>query len=505
MPLTLAALTKYDDIVIQCHDNPDADALASGMALHYYLTRQGKHPRFIYGGRNKVSKSNLLLMIEHLSIPVSHVAAPEPGFEPELLITVDCQYGESNVTAFPARNIAVIDHHQVSGELPKMSEVRSNYGACATVMYELLAKEQIDINEDEDLATALYYGLMTDTSGFAEISHPADKDLRDFAKFKLSDIILFKNSNISREELKIAGDALKHAHFHEDGSYAIVEAKPCDPNILGLISDMLLEVDSVDTCLVYSMLSFGVKISVRSCVKETKASELASYLTTGLGGGGGHLVKAGGILKKDLLVQSGVEYTGAAIAGLMEERMKRYYEESEIIYAGQHHEDIETLNHYRKKDLNIGYVEASDLASDGTVITIRTLEGDVDMAIRPDLMIMLGIDGEIYPTNREKFMAGNVPLDADYVFPGEYEPVVVDISTGERIGLLPHAHACRALGGAGIYARQLDHRVKVFTSWDTEKYYLGTPGDFLVVRADDTSDVYIVEKSVFERSYELTV
>lgn len=502
MPLTLSQLTSFDDILIQCHDNPDADALASGMALYWYLTSKGKHPRFIYGGRNEISKSNLELMIEHLNIPVTHVSRLAPGYKPELLITVDCQYGESNVTHFSAHNVAVIDHHQVSGELPEMSEVRSNYGSCATVIYEMLCKEKIDINEDEDLATALYYGLMTDTGNFAEISHPADKDLRDFAKFRLSDIILFRNSNISKEELKIAGDALKHAHFYEDYLYAIVEAKPCDPNILGIISDMLLEVVSVNTCLVYSMLNFGVKISVRSCIKETKASELAGYLTAGLGGGGGHLVKAGGLLKKDLIVQSGTAYTRAEVEALLDARMKAYYRESEIIYAGKHQEDISRLKHYVKKELDIGYVEASDLAPDGTVITIRTLEGDVDMSIRPDLMIMLGIDGEIYPTNRAKFEAGNVVTDGEYVFPGEYPPVVVNLATGDRIELLPHARSCRALGGAGIYARELDHRVKVFTSWDPEKYYLGTPGDFLVVRADDPSDVYIVERTVFERSYE---
>ncbi len=505
MPLTLSSLTSYNDIVIQCHDNPDADALASGMALYRYLTGHGKKPRFIYGGRSPITKSNLLLMVEHLNIPVTYVPKADPDFAAELLVTIDCQYGESNVTRFPAENIAVIDHHQVSGELPEMSEVRSNYGSCSTLMYELLCNEGIDINEDEDLATALYYGLMTDTGGFAEISHPADKDLRDIAKFRLSDIILFKNSNISREELKIAGDALKHARFNEENAYSTVEAKPCDPNILGLISDMLLEVDSLDTCLVYSMLPFGVKISVRSCVKETKASELAAYITEGFGGGGGHLVKAGGILKKDLITHAGIPYTNDAIADLIDGRMKKYFEESEIIYAGQHTEDISALTYYRKKDLELGYVEASDLASDETVITIRTLEGDVDIAINPDLVIMLGIDGEIYPTSRKKFLTNNIPNDDKYIFPGEYEPVVVDIASGDRIRLLPHAHSCRSLGGAGIYARELDHRVKVFTSWDPEKYYLGTRGDFLVVRADDPSDVYIVEKSVFERSYELTI
>ena len=139
----LSDLTGYEEIVIQCHDNPDADALASGFALRWYLEKQGKQVRFVYGGVNPIAKSNLVLMNENLGINCEHVESLE---EPELLITVDCQYGESNVTAFSAKNVAVIDHHQISEVLPELSEVRSNYGSCSTVMFELLRAEGVDIN-----------------------------------------------------------------------------------------------------------------------------------------------------------------------------------------------------------------------------------------------------------------------------------------------------------------------------------------------------------------------
>ncbi len=62
MAFCLKDLLEFDDIVIQCHDNPDADALASGFALKWYLKKHGKEARFIYGGRSPISKSNLVLM-----------------------------------------------------------------------------------------------------------------------------------------------------------------------------------------------------------------------------------------------------------------------------------------------------------------------------------------------------------------------------------------------------------------------------------------------------------
>ena len=340
MSLRLSDLTKYSDIVIQCHDNPDADALASGHAIIWYLKRKGIPARFIYGGRNQISKSNLVLMINRLGIKAEHVRRLD---RPELLVTVDCQYGESNVTKFDADHVAVIDHHQISGHLPEMSEIRSNYGSCSTIIYEMLQMENIDINSDINLSTALYYGLMTDTNGFSEIFHP----------------------------LKIAGKALENAAFYEKNAYAIVEAEPCDPNILGIISDMLLEVDSIATCLVYSILSSGVKLSVRSCIKEVKASELAAYLAENLGGGGGHLVKAGALIKRDLLEAAGVKYEKETIDAFLKDRMESYFRSSEIIYAHDHVENLKNLTHYTKKEVGVGYVKASDLADSGHKMLIR--------------------------------------------------------------------------------------------------------------------------------------
>lgn len=500
MAFALKDLRNYEDVVIQCHDNPDADALASGYALWWYFTRTGKKARFIYSGKNRVTKSNLTLMIDHLDIPVEYVENLED--KPELLVTVDCQYGESNVASFEAENIATIDHHRVSGTLPEMNEVRSNYGSCCTVLFELLGKEGIDINENENISTAMYYGLLTDTGNFAEISHPADKDLRDYASYRQADIVLFRNANISKEELQIAGEALKSAVYDDNYHYGIIEAHPCDPNILGLIGDMLLEVDTVNSCIVYNRLPFGIKLSVRSCIKEVKASELASYLTDGFGGGGGHLTKAGGLLKKELIEEAGIDYTDEGVENLLRSRMRRYFTESEIIYAGNYTVDMSTMLHYQKMEVPVGYVKATDLADAGTKVMIRTLEGDVDVMVEDNLYIILGIDGEIYPCRENRFLS-SYRLDSEaYQYPGDYPPAVVNATTGDRIELLPFARKCISLGGGGIYAKELDHRVKVFTSWDPDKYYLGVPGDYLAVRADDLSDVYIIAKDIFYRSYE---
>ncbi len=498
--MRLSELLKYDNIIVQCHDNPDADAIASGFGVYTYLKDKGKKVRFVYSGKFQIHKTNLLLMVSELNIPIEYV---EQVLEPDLLITVDCQYGEGNVTHLPAKEVAVIDHHQVSGELPVFSEVRSNIGACVTVVRELLLQENMDACSDKRLATAFYYGLMTDTNNFTEIFHPLDKDLRDDAMFEKSMITRFKNANLSLEELEIAGKALLGYDYNETYRYAIVRANPCDPNILGIISDMMLEVDSVDTCLVYSVLPFGIKLSVRSCIKEVRASELAEFITEGIGGGGGHIEKAGGFIQPELLDKAYEKYNREKdIASFLDFRMIDYFDDIQIIYPREYEIDLSGMELYKKKKIPVGFVKAAEIFKPGSMISVRTLEGDMDVEIQDDTYIMIGIKGEVYPSRKEKFERAYKVLEEPYVFDGEYAPIVKDMVEGHNISLIPYARACVSTGENYIYVKELDHRVKIFTEWDADKYMLGRDGDYLAARKDDLHDIYVIERNIFMKTYE---
>ena len=169
--MRLSELLAYDNIVIQCHDNPDADTIACGFGVYLYLKSKGKEPRQIYGGQNVIRKTNLVMLIRDLKIPIEHV---DYLHKPELLVMVDCQYHSGNSAVFEAEHIAVIDHHRICTELPELSEVRSNLGACSTLVWNMLKTEGFDVRGNRELSTALYYGLYTDTGSLTEIVHPLD-------------------------------------------------------------------------------------------------------------------------------------------------------------------------------------------------------------------------------------------------------------------------------------------------------------------------------------------
>ncbi len=505
----LNELLPYATIAIQCHNNPDADALASGYGIYLYLKEHGKNVRLIYGGPSVIQKSNLVLLIEKCQIPIEYVKELDP---PDLLLTVDCQYGQGNVFPFSGKTVGVIDHHQVSApeNLPPLQEIHSNYGSCSTVVYQMLTAAGEQVNRNKNLATALYYGLYTDTNKLQEISHPMDKDMRDDLKPDRSSIVLFQNSNLSLDELRIAGNALANYDYHPEYHFAIVNAEPCDPNILGVISDMLIDVDVINTCVAHCALNGGTKFSVRSCIKETQADELAGFIADGIGSGGGHLLKAGGFLNGDKLLSAFESEDDTPVLPdkqeiahrIFSERMTEYFRDEKIIDTDSFTPDIADMLLFRKKKIPVGYVRATDVFPAGTEIMIRMLEGDIEITVQEDVYIMIGVENEIYPIRRDVFLQNYETIDTPYQFGGEYSPTVRQTQTSESRQLVSYASACIAREQSFVCARELSVRTKLFTKWDKTKYMLGLPGDYLVAKKEDPNDFYIVKKEIFPKLYQ---
>ncbi len=499
--MKLSELLKYDKICIQMHDNPDPDALASAYALYLYFTGKGKSARIVYGGRGPIQKSNLRLMMAEIGIDATYYKKPGEHVE-GLLLTVDCQYGESNVTHFEAKNIAIIDHHQaavkVSGASDDMTEIHSYLGSCSTLVWKMLKDEGIDISENKGLNTALYYGLMTDTGNFVEIHHPLDRDMMDDLKYDKTMIYHFCNSNISLDELRIAGDALVDYKYNEKHKFTVVASQPCDPNILGLISDLALQVDVVDTCLVYNELGDGYKFSVRSCVKDAHADDLAEYIAEGIGGGGGHIDKAGGFVAKAKLEDK----YGMKAAEYFNMRLLSYFEDILLVHANDYHIDTSDMKKYYKKPLIIGYVDPLKFLDAGENVVIRTLEGDFELTMDGSFYVMIGIMGEVYSIEKEKFARTYEIVDEKYEIKTDYLPTIRRQRDGKTIDIAKYAGSCRAKGITSVLAKPLKTQMKIYPVWSEDNYMLGHVGDFVACKEDDTQDIYIIEKEIFGKTYE---
>jgi phosphoglycolate phosphatase len=167
---------------------------------------------------------------------------------------------------------------------------------------------------------------------------------------------------------------------------------------------------------------------------------------------------------------------------------------------------------YTKLNIPLGFVVTSDLFPEGSPLVIRTLEGDEETHASADVYLMLGLFREIYPIKREKWESSYILTDEMFTNePDElqesdrdYVPRVINRNTGqiaELSSMIMSAQSCAAKGEVFIYATPLTKHAKVFTEWNNDGYMYGEPGDMLAVRSDDHNDVYIIRKSVFERTY----
>jgi len=502
-------LLQFKKIVIQCHDNPDADSLACAFALLEFFNLHQIETEIVYSGFVPVSKPNLKLMIKELGIKARFIPGNddstdyrnEPG---TLLMVVDGQYDSGNVKKLPATAIGVIDHHIHSSEMPAtvFCDIRSFLGSCSTIVWLLLKNCGFDFDTHIKVSTALYYGLYTDTGALTEIAHPLDKDLRDSIRYDKALIKKFINSNLTQEDITLAGKSLIGGRIDLSTRSAVYYTEPCDPNMLGFISDLALQVDTIDSCVVFCEVSGGVKLSVRSCVREIMASELADYLCEGGGSGGGHADKAGGFISSDFISRSRL-----SLLDFFHSKYAEYFKSCDLIYSGVYKPELSAFEQYNKLKIPIGYVRTTDIFPEGVEMIVRMLEGDAHFISDHNTYLMVGIREEVYPITREKFektyevLSGGYAPRSELLTEAHYVPIVKNVREGLAENIEKHIHPCISRGEAKIYAKQLTKRAKVFTAWSKEGYLYGKPGDWLAIRSDDLNDIYIIQDSVFSLTY----
>jgi phosphoglycolate phosphatase len=179
----------------------------------------------------------------------------------------------------------------------------------------------------------------------------------------------------------------------------------------------------------------------------------------------------------------------------------KYQDNFDFIYCNDHDIDFASMPRFKKLPIQLGYTRTEDIFPAGTLICVRTLEGDVDTASSPDTYIMIGVEGEAYPIKRERFERGYEAVSSDYEPNADYEPSIIDKVTGEKKNALSFARSCVPRDEKIIRARRLPRDAKAFSDWDAEKYFRGRTGDYLAAPEADYRDVYIIKREIFDKTY----
>lgn len=506
----LRDLLSFDQVVVQCHDLPDADSIAAAYALYAFFRNNHKNVKIVYSGDVQISRDNIKLMIDELKIPLEHVAS---SFKcDELLITVGCKYGDDNVTKLDAKEIAIIDNH--SGYAPssiKVAHIKSAYGSCSSLVYQMLLaefaannqKEVVDsLLKDLYVTTALRYGVYIATNAFSEIVYSADQDICEELVYDEEIFNHLQYSTLSIDELKIVGNALNNIKINEELRFAVGFVDQCDASIISYIADIICRVHSIDSCVVYADLGYFYKLSIRSSSREIKAKELVEFLVDQVGYGGHKDHKAGGLIFKERYQK---HYGNKELTQYLHDRYKEFKTSYDCIYAEKF--DFvamqDQFKKYMKKQIIQGYVKTTDLIEVGSKLILKTCEGNVEITSDPNIYVMIGIKGEVYAIEKDKFDLSYKDYEGSYEPNYEYEPRVYNSVTKTSRLLKPYIRPCRTLSRLPVWGKPLTKATKLFTkSWDYENYMFGLEGDMLMVRIEDRKDLYIAKREIFELTYE---
>ena len=292
--LTRARVQQYqryfsdaDRILILLHNDPDPDAMASGLALRNLLRRT--KATAILGAVQGVTRPENLRMANLLDIHVEAITPASIGeFERVAMVDVQPHYFGGLLD----RVDLVIDHHpQQPGYSAVFKDIRPDYGSTSTILTEHL--RSVDVNISERAATALLYAIKSDTLFFNRQANRVDLEAFSFL-YPLADAALIRKmegAEITLERLEYVMKALQGARMAAQVFCAFIGTAPRE-DLIPYVADFFLQLEDVKWTIISGVVKENLVISVRNLGYSRNAGEFVRKYFADIGSAGGHRAMA---------------------------------------------------------------------------------------------------------------------------------------------------------------------------------------------------------------------
>lgn len=295
----LLNLIKDHRVFIQTHNFPDPDAIASAFALQYFLKQYGVSSCICHHGN--IERTSTEAMVTLLGIDMTRANELDDITDEDYIITIDSQKGNSNLLDLPGEEVVCIDHHPIfNSGYYRFTDIR-RVGSCSTIIADYYRENGIEM--PEKVATALLYGLKTDTMDFTRGVTAFDIEIFAYL-FGLADNSLIRKlqaSTFRYDELDAFIASMVSMKIENGVAYSFIDFD-CTDSFVAIVSDFILSLDTVFFSVVYSSRGSGLKFSVRSEIDKLDAGVITANALSSVGNGGGHNCMAGGYAEKEWLL-----------------------------------------------------------------------------------------------------------------------------------------------------------------------------------------------------------
>ena len=280
----LALFKKQDRWLVAVVADPDA--LASAMALKRIMAHRVQEVGIAHV--NAITRPDNLEMIHSLRVPTRKLT-PNVSVQYDKFALVDSQPHHHEGFAKLHFSI-VIDHHPVSAENPVNADfvhIESAYGANSSLLTEYLYN--LKIRPGKLLATALQYGIKTDTSSFEREFTEADLRAFQYLNKFGSPLLLRKiyRSEFHLEWIRYFCQAYFKMRLLGQGIFAYLEHVE-SADILVLLVDRFLRVHGASWTVISGVVDGKAVAIFRGDGLRRDMGKFAARCFGDIGSAGGH-------------------------------------------------------------------------------------------------------------------------------------------------------------------------------------------------------------------------
>jgi nanoRNase/pAp phosphatase (c-di-AMP/oligoRNAs hydrolase) len=297
-----------DRVLILLHNDPDPDALASGLALRNLLRRT--KTTAIIGAMQGVTRPENLRMANMLDIHVEPIT-PASFNDFDRIATVDVQphyFGGQLLRAD-----LVIDHHpEQPGYIAVFKDIRADYGSTSTILTEHL--RSVDVNISERTATAMLYAIKSDTLFFARHTNRDDLEAFTFL-YPLADATLIRKmegAEITLDRLEYVTRASQGGVMRDQVFSAFIGGAPRE-DFIPYTADFFLQLENVKWTIIAGVVGNSLILSVRNLGYSRNAGEFVKRWFADIGSAGGHRAMAKAVVPIDRFRQKFGDLDGQAM------------------------------------------------------------------------------------------------------------------------------------------------------------------------------------------------
>jgi len=267
---------------------PDPDSLSSAWALKRLLTGKVQVCQVAHVG--DIGRIENRAMVRLLRIKTERLDKVDlTGFT--RFAIVDGQPDQFVNLALPKVDI-VIDHHPVVSEFQTdFVDIRPKEGATATILTEYLQRAKINV--PRPLATALCFGIKTDTNSLTRSATRHDVAAYAYLlpKANMRYLRQIEHERISRSDLELLARAIKEVQIRRSFLYVFLEG-PVPPDSLVILADIFSGVEATTVVAVGSTYRGRLVVILRGQGSRADVGRIARTAFGEYGSAGGHRVAA---------------------------------------------------------------------------------------------------------------------------------------------------------------------------------------------------------------------